>query len=186
MAVQSLTADVIELALMRRRHLRQVLKIERLVYPRPWGHSVFMNELQAPADQRFYIVARFGGRVVGYGGLMASLDASDGSRSAHVTNIAVDPSLRRMKLGTCLLIELFQKAHEWRSVSVTLEVRHTNVAAQELYHRFGFLQEGVRKRYYENTDDAYVMWARNIDQPAFFDRLETLAAESPGATWLPS
>lgn len=185
MAIQQLQAtDPIELSRMRRRHLRGVLKIERQVYPRPWSHSVFANELQAPPDQRFYVVARYNAKVVGYGGLMASLDATDGSKSAHITNIAVDPGVHRMKLGTCLMIELFRVAREWQSVSVTLEVRHTNTAAHALYHRFGFLQEGVRKRYYENTDDAYIMWARNIDQPAFDTRVRSLAQDIPATLWV--
>ena len=44
----------------------------------------------------------------------------------------------------------------------TLEVRASNTAAQELYRQFGFAPAGVRKRYYENTEDAIVMWCHDI------------------------
>jgi [ribosomal protein S18]-alanine N-acetyltransferase len=167
---------------MKRRHLRQIMKIERQVYPRPWAPTVFTNEIGAPKHQRRYIVARIDGRVVGYAGLMFAEDARDGSPSAHITNIAVDPAWHRHKIGTRLMLTVARIAREHGAVSLTLEVRHTNVAAQRLYHRFGFLQEGVRKRYYENTDDALVLWASGIHQPAYTERLADLATEVPGTT----
>ncbi len=167
---------------MRRRHVRQVMRIERQVYPRPWTPAVFTSELAGPPDSRHYIVGRIGTRVAGYGGLMATLDAADGSRSAHITNIAVDPDRQRSKIGSAVLISLIRHAQNWECVSLTLEVRYNNVAAQELYHRFGFLQEGVRRRYYENTDDAYVLWARGLHQPAFKERLRDLEAALPFRT----
>ena len=34
-----------------------------------------------------------------------------------------------------------------------------------MYRRFGFAPVGVRKNYYENVEDAIVMWAHDIDQP---------------------
>lgn len=167
---------------MKRRHLRQIMKIEKQVYPKPWSPSVFTNEMGAPASQRRYIVAKIDNRVVGYAGMMFAEDARDGSPSAHITNIAVDPSLHRHKLGTRLMLTLASLARSNGVISLTLEVRHTNVAAQRLYHQFGFLQEGVRKRYYENTDDALVLWASGIHQPAYTERMADLAAEVPGLT----
>lgn len=173
---------VVTMSPMKRRHLRQILKIEKQVYPRPWAPSVFTNEIGAPSSQRQYIVARVDGRVVGYGGLMFAEDARDGSPSAHITNIAVDPAWQRHKMGTRLMLTLADLARQHNCVGLTLEVRHTNVAAQRMYHRFGFLQEGVRKRYYENTDDALVLWASGIQQPAYTERLSDLAADLPNAT----
>lgn len=167
---------------MKRRHLRQIMKIEKQVYPKPWSPSVFTNEIGAPKLQRRYIVAKINNRVVGYAGMMFAEDARDGSSSAHITNIAVDPDWHRLKIGTRLLLTLARIAREHGVVGLTLEVRHTNVAAQRLYHRFGFLQEGVRKRYYENTDDALVLWASGIHQPAYTERMVDLAAEVSGWT----
>ena len=70
---------------MRRRHLRSVLRIEGEVYPRPWSMSLFLSEL-ALRSTRAYFVARIGREVVGYVGLMMTVD--DG----HITTIAVDPA----------------------------------------------------------------------------------------------
>ena len=42
---------------------------------------------------------------------------------------------------------------------MTLEVRRSNQAAQNLYHACGFLDVGYRKRYYEdNREDALIMF----------------------------
>src|SRR5260370_21599643 len=87
----------------RRRPLRAVLKIEAQVYPRPWSLALFMSELGLRTT-RSYVVARVEGVVVGYAGLMLSLD------DAHVTTIAVDPAWHRQKIGTRLLLHLAREA----------------------------------------------------------------------------
>ena len=45
--------------------------------------------------------------------------------------------------------------------ALTLEVRSTNTAAIRLYESLGFVQEGVRKNFYEKpTEDALILWKR--------------------------
>jgi ribosomal-protein-alanine N-acetyltransferase len=51
-------------------------------------------------------------------------------------------------------------------------------AAQELYRRFGFESAGVRVRYYENTEDALVMWCHDIQSPEFATRLGEFCPEA--------
>ena len=59
---------------------------------------------------------------------------------------------------------------------MTLEVRASNDAALQLYRRFGFAPAGVRKAYYsDNGEDALVLWAEDIDTPAYAERLARLA-----------
>jgi ribosomal-protein-alanine N-acetyltransferase len=57
---------------------------------------------------------------------------------------------------------------------MTLEVRNTNTSAQKLYQRFGFVPAGVRKKYYENRDDAIVMWCTDVQQQEFAARLQQI------------
>jgi ribosomal-protein-alanine N-acetyltransferase len=161
---------------MRRRHLRSVLKIERQVHPRPWSHGVFANEIGQ--SDRCYVVARLDGAVSGYGGVWYALD------DAHVTNIAVDPLRRRLKIATRLLVTLAHQSRLHGAKNLTLEVRVSNKAAQALYAQFGFAPVGMRRRYYENVEDAVVMWATDIDQPAYSERLRSIDASLPGPTVL--
>lgn len=158
---------------MRKRHVDEVLPIERVSYPKPWTEATFSSELEmAKRGERTYLVARRGGALVGYAGLMYVVD------DAHVTNIAVAPAQQRNGVATRLLAELAWTALGRRCQALTLEVRVTNTGAQELYRRFGFVPAGIRQRYYENTDDAIVMWCNEIDTDAYRDRLRELC---PGA-----
>ena len=147
---------------MHRKHLKAILAIERQVYPRPWTIGVFTSELeQVRKGHRYYAVALQGSTVVGYGGLMLTPD------EAHVTNIAVDPTLHRQGVGRRLLTHLARRAVAHGAHALSLEVRVSNTAAQEMYRRFGFVPAGIRQRYYENTEDAIVMWASDIDSPEY-------------------
>lgn len=163
---------------MRRRHLRGVMRIEQQVYPRPWSMGLFMTEL-AYRESRVYLTARVGSSVVGYGGLMLVVD--DG----HITTLAVDPRWHRYKLGTRILLTLARSGIDRGAKNLTLEVRASNAPAQALYRAFGFAPAGVRKGYYvETKEDAIVMWANDVDTPAYADRLVALEATVPGTTVL--
>ena len=170
----------IELAPMRRRHLRSVLRIEAEVYPRPWSFSLFLSEL-ALKTSRAYIVARCGEEVVGYAGLMMALD------DAHVTTIAVDPAWHRRHIATRLLLHLAELARERGAAHMTLEVRVGNTEAQNMYRRFGFRPAGIRKGYYaETNEDALVMWADDIAGEAYKTRLQEIAQRVRGTTRISS
>lgn len=169
---------VVHVQAMRRRHVRSVLKIEQEVYPRPWSASLFLSEL-ALRSTRAYFVARIGREVVGYAGLMMTVD--DG----HVTTIAVDPRWHRNKIGTRLLLVLARDAIARGATSLTLEVRMTNRGAQELYRHFGFGPVGVRKNYYQEVnEDALVMWAHEVDRPEYSELLDSIERGLPGETRL--
>jgi ribosomal-protein-alanine N-acetyltransferase len=172
---RGLDAGGLSIAPFRRRHLRQVLAIENQDYPRPWTPGVFASELaQVREGSRCYVVALLEGRVVGYGGLMFTDDG------AHVTNIAVDPAEQRRGIGRRLLVHLMRTARQLGCDAMTLEVRVTNTGAQALYRQFGFAPAGIRKRYYENTDDALVMWCHDLGGDDVARRLAE--AESREAT----
>ena len=166
----------VHLHAMRRRHLRAVLRIEAKVYPVPWSMSLFLSEL-ALRSTRTYYVAVIGHEVVGYAGLMMTLD--DG----HVTTIAVDPAWHRHKIGTRLLLALAREARRRGATSLTLEVRLGNKPAQNLYRRFGFAPVGVRKNYYAETrEDALVMWAEDVATDGYAALLDSIEAGVPGTT----
>ena len=163
------TAGGLALEPMRRRHVGQILVIERASYPKPWTTTVFHDELdQVGTGHRHYLVAKLARTVVGYGGLMFVAD------EAHVTNIAVHPDHRRDGVATRLLGELADVAIARGCTAWTLEVRASSTGAQELYRSFGFAPAGVRARYYEGKEDAIVMWCHDIQGEAYAQRLAGL------------
>lgn len=165
---------------LRRRHLDDVLRIELGSYPKPWSRGVFQSELElARGGERHYIVARVSGIVAGYAGLMFVVG------DAHVTNIAVAHDRQRSGIGTQLMAGLGWEAVRRGCEAMTLEVRVSNTGAQALYRNFGFVPAGVRQRYYENTEDAIVMWCHDIGNPEFAQRLSSLCPESTPDGWRP-
>jgi len=94
-----------------------------------------------------------------------------------VTNIVVAPESRRLGVGTRLMTNLASTAIGRGCTAWTLEVRASNNAAQELYRQFGFAPAGVRKRYYENTEDAIVIWCHDIQSDEYALRLRELGGE---------
>jgi ribosomal-protein-alanine N-acetyltransferase len=153
---------------MRRRHVRDVLDIERQVYPRPWSASLFFSEI-SQRKTRHYIVAMSDKRLVGYGGLMVHQD------EGHVTTIAVDPQFQHGGVGTRLLLDLLDEARARSANTLALEVRVANWPAQRLYAWFGFRPVGVRKNYYAETgEDALVMWIEELQSEDIGARLERI------------
>jgi len=164
----------IEIARMRRRHLRRVLSIEARVYPRPWSTSLFLSEL-SQRTTRTYIVAKSEGEVVGYSGMMFT------GREAHVTNIAVDPDVHGRKVGTRLLLFLVTEAIARGAEILSLEVRVSNNVAQDMYEKFGFSTVSIRKGYYiETNEDALVMVVDNARSTEYRLRLQAIREELDG------
>ncbi len=178
------------IAPMRKRDLKQgILDTEAHAYPAPWSPGVFQSEIdQVAGGSRYYLTARRSsgtatrttagtgsrrlskGRIVGHAGLWFTLD------EAHVTNVAVHPDARRSGVATALMLALAEEAIRRDCVAWTLEVRVSSEGAQELYRNFGFVPAGVRKNYYENVEDAIVMWCHDIQLDAYRRRLDRLGA----------
>ncbi|WP_163652070.1 ribosomal protein S18-alanine N-acetyltransferase [Listeria sp. PSOL-1] len=129
-----------------------LVTIEALSFPTPWTEGAFRNELLFN-EYAYYLLIEEDGEVVGYAGIWFILD------EGHVTNIAIHPSFRGKKYGEYLLKELLRRAKEKGAMHVTLEVRTSNLIAQNLYRKFEFQNGALRKKYYsDNGEDALVMW----------------------------
>lgn len=161
---------------MKRRHLTQVLAIESEVYPSGWSRTVFLSELLYAAE-REYLVAKVGRMVVGYVGVMFTID------EGHITTIAVHPDWQRRKIATQLLLRAVDLTIARDLDALTLEARVSNLGAHALYERFGFQSVGVRPGYYaDNREDALVMWAHGLQGDTYRDRLADIVAslDAPG------
>ncbi len=131
--------------------LDAVVAIEEATFPTPWSKDSFRQELERNVAAR-YLVAEKDGAVIGYAGAWVILDES------HITNIAIAESQRGNGYGRLLTEALMQYLSNLGAAYATLEVRRSNIRAQNLYKSVGFIQLGVRKRYYEdNQEDAFIM-----------------------------
>ena len=140
---------------MTKRDIARVYEIEVQSFRSPWSKLSLLGELHNNVAR--YYVAEEEGRVVGYGGMWLMFD------EAHITNIAIAPEARGRHLGRYLLYGMMAAAHGRGAERMTLEVRETNVRAQNLYYSFDFEKEGFRKRYYEDTGEgALLLWNQDI------------------------
>lgn len=133
--------------------LEAVLEIEELSFPIPWSRNSFLYEL-LENERAIYLIAKNEfGRVIGYIGMWVIFD------EGHITNLAVHPIYRRRGAGRALLLTLTDTARQHGVQHLTLEVRASNIAAQTLYEKIGFVRMGIRRKYYlDNNEDAYIMW----------------------------
>jgi len=102
-------------------------------------------------------VAEVDNKIVGYGGFWVVVD------EGHITNIAVHPEYRSKGIGSKIMEGLIELAKKNGIISMTLEVRESNIVAQHLYAKFGFRPLGRRKGYYQdNNEDAIIMWKYDL------------------------
>ena len=114
-----------------------------------WTYNTFKNELFNPNSK--YITAKANNEIVGFAGIWKSVD------DVHITNIVTAKKYRNKNIGSLMLSNLIQMAKSEKGItSITLEVNSNNIPAQKLYEKFGFKVVGLRKKYYNNIDDAII------------------------------
>ena len=146
----------ITIRLMEERDLDAIMEVERQCFTLPWSREAFYNELH---QNRFahYLILEEDNKVIGYCGAWLVVD------EAHITNIAVLPAYQGRGLGKVLLSSMIKECMLQAIKRMTLEVRESNLVAQSLYKKSGFVEGAIRKNYYsDNQEDAIVMWV-NIE-----------------------
>jgi ribosomal-protein-alanine N-acetyltransferase len=128
--------------------------------------SLLPNRAPAPQPPRPDLAS-----TIGFAGLWLMVDES------HVTTIATHPDYRGRGVGELLLSSLIDISYEIGARVVTLEVRVSNLVAQNLYRKYGFREAGIRKRYYsDNHEDALIMWTPEIRTPDYREQFIRLKA----------
>ncbi|HOQ01635.1 MAG TPA: ribosomal protein S18-alanine N-acetyltransferase [Acetivibrio clariflavus] len=145
----------IEISRLSLDDIDDLMAVEKLSFTIPWSREAFIEEITNNKFAR-YIVAKVNGKAIGYAGFWKVFD------EGHITNVAVHPEYRRIGVGFLLVKSLIDMAEEENITRMTLEVRKSNIPAQNLYAKFGFKVEGFRKEYYaDNKEDAIIMWREN-------------------------
>ncbi len=133
-----------------------VLDIEEQSFTTPWNRMAFIHEL---TQNHFahYIIAMQGDNIIGYCGMWLIME------EAHITNVAILPDYRGYNYGEKLMRQMMLIAMVKGIERMTLEVRVSNIVAQKLYEKLGFVVDGRRPRYYsDNQEDALIMWVELI------------------------
>lgn len=137
---------------MEEGDLSAVCTIENFSFPNPWHRDSFRGEIQNnPFSHPHVVVEEIENKVIGY---IVYWQVGD---EAQITNIAIHPDYRRKGIGEAVLRQIIDKIKREGGRSISLEVRPSNLAAQNLYHKLGFKFRGVRRNYYTRPEeDAFV------------------------------
>lgn len=159
------TRPEVEIKALQLSDLDGIMSIEPAVYgAHHWSRQSFINELTNPAGCYFGAVNPVTDSILGYSGFWLIQD------EAHITTLAVHPDQRRQKIGERLLINNIIEARKLGANWMTLEVRVSNEAAQELYYKYAFRRLGIRPRYYQdNSEDALILWTDRLTEQKFID-----------------
>lgn len=144
---------------MRREDLPEIMVIETLSFSEPWTEEMFLHEL-ASEGLSHVLVARVdegsGTRIVGF--LCAWIVAGE----LHINNVAVHPRYRRDGIASRLLQEIIRLGKAGGATVGYLEVRASNEAAKNLYHRHGFRLAGRRRDYYDHPREDAIMMRKEL------------------------
>ena len=88
-------------------------------------------------------------------------------KKGHVISIAVMPYARRQKIGVKLMVTSLKEMSKQGAEECFLEVRESNESAIELYEKLGFSKIKLLKKYYSDSESAYLM-AIPLPIPEFF------------------
>ena len=134
---------------MEPHHINDILEVERECFSDPWSEAMFLEEISGKVAH--YYVAVVDNKAIGYMGMWSL------SGEGHITNVAISENHRKKGYAKVLIAHFTEIAQKENLEFMTLEVRASNTPAINLYESFGFVQVGVRKKYYENTEDALLM-----------------------------
>jgi [ribosomal protein S18]-alanine N-acetyltransferase len=117
----------------------------------PWPARAFLAELEAKHIR--YVAARADNKVVGYAGI--SRLGRKRPYEYEIHTIGVDPVYQGQGIGRRMMTDLLEYAS---GGTIFLEVRTDNEPAIALYESLGFVNVGMRRRYYRASGaDAYTM-----------------------------
>lgn len=114
-----------------------------------WNYNIFKSELENGNSK--YLIAKINNNIVGFAGIIPIVDEAD------ISNIVVHKDFRNQKIGSILLNSLINLASSLNLKVINLEVRQSNAIAIKLYKNYGFEICGLRKKYYNNCEDAILM-----------------------------
>jgi [ribosomal protein S18]-alanine N-acetyltransferase len=182
---------------MTLEHIAAVMEIEKTAFPRPWPEKAYRYELSENPNA-YFVVARLLNaapqpsrrhwlaqllrpsaphpiapttKIVGFAGMWMYVD------EAHIATIATHSVWRGRRIGERILMNLMREAQRRNAALVTLEVRLSNIVAQNLYLKYGFDEVGRRKGYYQdNLEDALLMTVTHFNTDAYRRRLDELEA----------
>ena len=130
--------------------LDQVMKIETQAFSDHWPRSAYEYELNENPYSTLYVGVK-DDSIVGVCGLYHLFE------EAQIITLATHVNWRKQGIAQALLNKMIEEADLQGCCTFSLEVRISNDAAISLYEKNGFIKINIRKEYYKDGEDAYLM-----------------------------
>lgn len=130
-----------------------VTEQETKIFGSSIGYDMFYQEIKLN-DYAYFFVLEVNGQIEGYIGLWIV------ANSAEVINFYIMPEYRGQGFGEMILKFVLEVCELSGVEQISLEVRQSNLAAKNLYSKYGFGKVSERIKYYPDGEDADVMVKR--------------------------
>jgi ribosomal-protein-alanine N-acetyltransferase len=148
----ALVRDSVMIRNFRPGDLEETLEIDREVFG-GYDPAIFTAFYESYSGST--LVAEVGGAVAGF-----LLGFKHMPFEGRIFWLAVKPGYQSRGIGMRLMLEALLIFRQMGALSVTLEVRVSNRAAQSLYSNLGFLMTGIFPGYYSDGEAAVIMKRR--------------------------
>lgn len=133
----------------------RIAEIERAVFSDAWSLNGILETMNQSTG-KIYVAAE-NDLVVGYVIVYTVLDEGD------ILRVAVCPEYRRQGVAGQMLETVISDGTDRKIAVWHLEVRESNTAARNLYHACGFLEDGIRKAFYEHPKENAVLMSLSLE-----------------------
>lgn len=141
---------LVDIREVTQKDLQAILSIEYKCFKDPYPLAL-LNRLRVMHPGGF-LVAVADGKVVGY-----VIGVIRWGATGHVLAIGIDPSYRRQQIGSALMERITNRLRAKGAKTIRLEVRKSNLGAQQFYLKLGFKEMGEIPYYYEDGETAVAM-----------------------------
>jgi ribosomal-protein-alanine N-acetyltransferase len=140
----------IEIRKMQLGDISYVYEEELKIFGKSLGRKTLYNEIMYNVMAKYFI-ALVDDKRAGYVGSWLTLP------NAEILNLFVSEKYRGYGIGKKLMDKVIGICQNYDIENLTLEVRTSNKYAVDLYNELGFVKGTIRKKYYENGEDALLM-----------------------------
>lgn len=136
--------------------VNDIFNISKECFSTPWSIESIKAELTNPLAKYIIALDEENNAVVGFVGAWIIVG------EASITNIAVTSNYRNKGIANDLIKSLIKTCLDLNCYLINLEVRASNIKAQNLYKKNGFLVDGLRKGYYEDNKEDAILMTKNL------------------------
>ncbi len=138
---------------MNLKDIKTIVELDDIIFGESLGEQFLESELLENPMAGFFIMEE-DQKIIGF--ISFWID----EKKAQINNFYIIPKEQKKGHGKELLNHMMKYFDSKNVKEVTLEVKPSNKNAIELYQRYGFKEVAVRRNYYSNGEDAFLMYTR--------------------------